>query len=70
MTDVRDITVIGAGIVGVTAAFALQTGGHRVTLIDRRGIAAEASRGNAGALAFSDIEPLAVQHLMCTKTIR
>ena len=64
MTDVRDITVIGAGIVGVTAAFALQTGGHRVTLIDRRGIAAEASRGNAGAFAFSDIEPLAAPGIM------
>ena len=32
---------------------------HAVLLIDRSGIAAEASRGNAGALAYSDILPLA-----------
>lgn len=64
MTDAPGITVIGAGIVGVTAALALQTRGHRVTLIDRKGVAAEASRGNAGAFAFSDIEPLAAPGIM------
>jgi len=64
MTDAPAITVIGAGIVGVTAALALQTGGHRVTLIDRTGVAAETSRGNAGAFAFSDVEPLAAPGIM------
>ncbi|MGS4946152.1 NAD(P)/FAD-dependent oxidoreductase [Meridianimarinicoccus sp. RP-17] len=64
MTYAPDITVIGAGIVGVTTAFALQNAGHRVTLIDRKGVAAEASRGNAGAFAFSDIEPLAAPGIM------
>jgi len=65
MTDAPpDIIVIGAGIVGVSAALALQTAGHRVTLIDRTGVAAETSRGNAGAFAFSDVEPLATPGIM------
>lgn len=59
-----DIAVIGAGVIGVTAAFALQREGCRVTLYDRTGIAAEASRGNAGAFAFSDVEPLATPRIM------
>lgn len=51
--------VIGAGIVGVTIALRLQREGRDVWLIDRERVAAQASRGNAGALAFSDILPLA-----------
>jgi len=54
-----DVLVIGAGIVGLAIALALQRSGRAVTLIERRGVAAEASGGNAGALAFSDILPLA-----------
>jgi len=57
--DQTDILVIGAGIIGITTALALQRAGRPVRVIDRRGVAAEASRGNAGAFAFSDIEPLA-----------
>jgi len=51
--------VIGAGIVGLSAAWRLRQAGHEVLLIDRSGIAAEASGGNAGACAYSDIQPLA-----------
>jgi len=54
-----DVLVIGAGIVGVAIAMRLQHEGRSVVLIDRSGVAAEASAGNAGALAFSDILPLA-----------
>lgn len=54
-----DVLVIGAGIVGLAIAMRLQQEGRRVTLIDRTGVAAEASRGNAGAFAFTDILPLA-----------
>jgi D-amino-acid dehydrogenase len=54
-----DVLVIGAGIVGVAIALRLQQEGHDVLLIDRECVAAQASRGNAGALAFSDILPLA-----------
>ena len=54
-----DVLVIGAGIVGLAIALRLQREGRQVTVIDRTGVAAEASRGNAGALAFTDIMPLA-----------
>ena len=54
-----DWVVIGAGIIGLSAALRLHMAGHAVLVIDRSGIAAEASRGNAGACAYSDIQPLA-----------
>jgi D-amino-acid dehydrogenase len=54
-----DVLVIGAGILGLAIALRLQREGRQVTVIDRTGVAAEASRGNAGALAFTDILPLA-----------
>lgn len=54
-----EVIVVGAGVVGLSAALALQMRGLSVTVIDREGPAAGASAGNAGALAFSDILPLA-----------
>jgi D-amino-acid dehydrogenase len=63
-SDPPEIFVIGAGIIGVTAALALQSNGHRVRILDRKAVAAEASRGNAGAFAFTDIEPLATPGIM------
>lgn len=54
-----DTIVIGAGVVGLSAALALQARGLAVTVIDREGPAAGASAGNAGAFAFTDILPLA-----------
>ncbi len=54
-----DALVIGAGIIGLAIAMRLQQEGRQVTMIDRTGVAAEASRGNAGAFAFTDILPLA-----------
>jgi D-amino-acid dehydrogenase len=54
-----DVAIIGAGIVALAAAQKLQAAGRRVTLIERLGVAQGASFGNAGALAFSDILPLA-----------
>jgi D-amino-acid dehydrogenase len=54
-----DVLVIGGGTVGLAIALRLQRDGRQVTVIDRTGVAAEASRGNAGAMAFTDIMPLA-----------
>ena len=54
-----EVVVIGAGIVGLSTALTLQQRGHQVLLLDRQGVAAEASRGNAGAYAFSDVLPMA-----------
>jgi D-amino-acid dehydrogenase len=56
---VPDVIVIGAGVVGLSAALALQQRGKRVMVVDREGPAAGASAGNAGAFAFTDILPLA-----------
>lgn len=54
-----DVIVIGAGVVGLSAAIAAQGRGLSVTVLDREGPAAGASTGNAGAFAFTDILPLA-----------
>ncbi|WP_266065035.1 NAD(P)/FAD-dependent oxidoreductase [Brucella intermedia] len=54
-----DVTVIGAGVIGLSAAIAAQARGLRVTVLEREGPAAGASAGNAGAFAFTDILPLA-----------
>lgn len=56
--------VIGAGIIGLSIAFRLAGAGTQVLVLDRKGMAEEASRGNAGALAFADIEPLASPGIM------
>ncbi len=54
-----DVIVIGAGIIGLSAAIAAQSRGLSVVVVDREGPAAGASAGNAGAFAFTDILPLA-----------
>ena len=59
-----DVVVIGAGVVGLSAALMAQGRGLSVTVIDRAGPAAGASAGNAGAFAFTDILPLASPGLM------
>lgn len=66
MTDGNDIDVaiVGAGIIGIATAFKLQEAGRNAVLIDRKGIAEETSRGNAGAFAFSDVIPLATSGVL------
>ncbi|GAB0117394.1 NAD(P)/FAD-dependent oxidoreductase [Acidisoma sp. 7E03] len=54
-----DVVVIGAGIVGLAIARSLSAAGRRVAVVERGGVAAATSSGNAGALAFSDVLPLA-----------
>lgn len=44
----RSAVVVGAGIVGLSTAWFLQERGVEVTVVDRRGVAAGASWGNAG----------------------
>jgi D-hydroxyproline dehydrogenase len=60
----QSIAVIGAGIVGICCALALQKRGARVTLFDRKGIAAECSKGNAGHFATEQVFPLANKNLL------
>jgi D-amino-acid dehydrogenase len=59
-----DVAVIGAGIIGLSVAMYLLAEGRKVLLIDRKGIGQETSAGNAGALAFSDILPLASPRIL------
>jgi D-amino-acid dehydrogenase len=60
MTSGRRVCVVGAGIVGASAALALQRDGHDVVLIDRDGPAAGASSGNAGAIVNASCAPTAM----------
>jgi D-amino-acid dehydrogenase len=54
------IVVLGAGVVGVTAAWYLATDGHDVTVIDRQGgPALETSFANGGQIAAAHAEPWA-----------
>ena len=54
----RSVVVLGAGMVGVSCALALQKRGLKVTLIDRREPGRETSYGNAGVISRSSIMPL------------
>src|SRR6202045_3018276 len=62
MSDVTgkqaDVIVLGAGIVGVSAAYAARQRGLSVALIDRREPGCETSYGNAGILSSGSILPL------------
>ncbi len=62
--DSIDVAIVGAGIIGISIAFKLQEAGRNAVLIDRRGMAEETSRGNAGAFAFSDVIPLATSGVL------
>jgi D-amino-acid dehydrogenase len=59
-----DVVIVGAGIVGLASAYKLVEAGRSVLLVDRKGMAEETSRGNAGAFAFSDIMPLATKDVL------
>ena len=53
-----DVVVLGAGIVGVSAAYAARQRGLSVLLVDRREPGGETSYGNAGILSSGSISPL------------
>jgi len=54
----RSAIVVGAGIVGLSTAWFLQEHGISVTVVDRTGVAAGASWGNAGWIAPALSVPL------------
>ncbi|MBP1849122.1 D-amino acid dehydrogenase [Rhizobium halophytocola] len=55
-----NITILGAGIIGVTTAYQLAKAGHQVTVIDRQpGPALETSFANAGEVSFGYCSPWA-----------
>ncbi|MEQ9508567.1 MAG: FAD-dependent oxidoreductase, partial [Alloalcanivorax xenomutans] len=53
----RDILVLGAGMVGVSAAWHLLERDHRVTLVDRNEPGRETSFGNAGIIQREAVRP-------------
>jgi D-amino-acid dehydrogenase len=57
--EALDVVIVGGGIIALASAHKLLAAGRRVTIIERKGIAQGTSFGNAAALAFSDILPLA-----------
>ncbi|MFC7397374.1 NAD(P)/FAD-dependent oxidoreductase [Chelatococcus sp. GCM10030263] len=54
----RDVTVIGGGIVGLASAIALQDDGHAVEIIERERPGAGATFGNCGLLAVGEVVPI------------
>src|ERR1700755_3521477 len=59
-----DVIVLGAGIVGVSAAFAARQRGLSVVLVDRREPGSETSYGNAGIISSGSILPLNTPQLL------
>ena len=60
----RDITVIGAGIIGMTAAVVLQRDGHKVTVIDAQEPGQGCSFGHAGAISPGSCVPMAMPGML------
>jgi len=55
-----DVLVLGAGMVGVATALALQATGRNVVLIDRKPPGRETSYGNVGIIQSEAVEPYAL----------
>ncbi len=57
-TSRPEIVIVGAGVIGVCAAFELSRAGHRVLLLDRDEPGSGASSGNASHLAVANPFPI------------
>jgi D-amino-acid dehydrogenase len=56
--EIAEVAVLGAGIVGVSTAYAARARGMSVVLVDRREPGSETSYGNAGIISSGSISPL------------
>ncbi|MDO5528057.1 MAG: FAD-binding oxidoreductase [Paracoccus sp. (in: a-proteobacteria)] len=61
-----EILVLGAGMVGISTALALQARGHDVTVVDRAAPGKETSFGNAGIIQAEAVEPYALPRDLAT----
>ncbi|MBN8502984.1 MAG: D-amino acid dehydrogenase [Burkholderiales bacterium] len=55
----KNFVVIGAGVVGLTSAWALLEAGHRVRIVERDAPGQGASHANGGQLSYRYVSPLA-----------
>lgn len=53
-----DVLIIGAGVIGISAAYYLAQSGLSVTVVDSKGVAAGSSWGNAGLVCPNHSEPI------------
>jgi len=60
----RHVTVVGAGIVGVSCALYLQRDGHAVTVLDPAGPGEGASKSNAGFLSSGSCVPISTPGIL------
>ncbi len=60
MSDKAEVTIVGAGIVGICCALYLRREGYPVTLIDAEGPGEGASSGNAGLIADGSCLPISL----------
>ena len=60
------VVIVGAGMIGLTTAWHLQERGVKVTIVDRKGVAAGSSWGNAGWLTPALTLPLGEPSLLLT----
>jgi len=56
---VKNVLVIGGGIIGLSSAYYLQQAGHKVTVLDKGDFSDNCSYGNAGYVCPSHFIPLA-----------
>lgn len=61
--EIADVTIIGAGIIGITIALELQRKGYSTLLVDRKEPAMECSSGNAGIIATYGVTPVSLPGL-------
>ncbi|MCP1610995.1 glycine/D-amino acid oxidase-like deaminating enzyme [Azospirillum lipoferum] len=54
------VAILGAGMVGICTALALQERGHDCVVVDRRPPGSETSYGNAGIIQAEAVEPYAL----------
>lgn len=59
-----DVTIIGAGVIGLSCAYFLQQRGRRVRVLERGAVGSGTSHGNCGMISPSQAAPIAMPGLI------